>query len=153
MLLNQIMIINSDAVYFKRKNKKLILFKVIIAIIWKICMLFALRWGLFINMYPRKMFTLMIAPQEFYLNNISVYAGKSTSLIVLLIGQIIFRFRHPEQAYALRTNYTIKSNKEWNELNRSNRIKKKFCLKQKVKKIKEVLEIDVFEIDFIEIIV
>ena len=116
-------------------------------------MLFALRWGLFINMYPRKMFTLMIAPQEFYLNNISVYAGKSTSLIVLLIGQIIFRFRHPEQAYALRTNYTIKSNKEWNELNRSNRIKKKFCLKQKVKKIKEVLEKDVLEKDFIEIIV
>lgn len=146
MLLNQFMIINSDAVYFKKKNKKLILFKVIIAIIWKICMLFSLRFGLFVDMKPRKMFTLMIAPNEFFLNNISVFAGKTTSMIVLLMGQIIFRFRHPDQAYALRTNYTIKSNREWNELNRLNRINKKSFLKDNVKKTREVLHEPVIEV-------
>lgn len=146
MLLNQLMIINSDAVYFKKKNKKLILFKVVIAITWKIFMLASLRFGLFPDMYPRKMFTLMVAPHEFFLNNISVFAGKTTSMIVLLTGQIIFRFRHPEQAYALRTNYTIKSNREWNELNRVNRIKKNLLLKNNVKKTREILHEAVIEV-------
>ena len=60
-------------------------------------------------------------------------------MIVLLLGQIIFRYRHPDQAYALRTNYTIKSNREWNELNRVNRIKKKSILKDSVIKTRHVL--------------
>ena len=37
---------------------------------------------------------------------------KTSSMIALLIGQIIFRVRHPEQAYSMRTNYTVKSNRE-----------------------------------------
>ena len=142
MLLNQLMIINSDAVYFKKKNKKLILLKVIIAILWKISMLASLRLGWFPDMHPRRMFTLMIAPNEFFLDNISVFAGKSTSMIVLLAGQIIFRLRHPEQAYALRTNYTIKSNKEWNKLNRHNRISKKSILKTNVSRMRDILKSD-----------
>ena len=40
------------------------------------------------------MFTLMIAPETFYLNNISVFFIKGSSIIFLLLGQIIFRFKH-----------------------------------------------------------
>ena len=55
---------------------------------------------------------------KFFLHNASVYTQKTSSMIALLIGQIIFRVRHPEQAYSMRTNYTVKSNREWNELAR-----------------------------------
>ena len=152
MLLNQVMIINSDAVYFHPKDKQMILSQVYIAILWKLVMLFCLRFSYFPNMYPRKMITLMMHTanttsnytgtenQEFYLNNISVYAGKTSSMIVLLMGQIIFRYRHPEQAYALRTHYTVKSNREWNELNRNNRIQKKDSLKYHVEETRDFLE-------------
>ena len=156
MLLNQVMIINSDAVYFHPKDKNMILSQVYIAILWKLIMLFCLRFSYFPDMHPRKMITLMmptetysynnstnttiIENQEFFLNNISVYAGKTSSMIVLLMGQIIFRYRHPEQAYALRTHYTLKSNREWNKLNRDNRIQKKESVKYHVEETRDFLE-------------
>jgi len=61
-------------------------------------------------------------------------------MIVLLMGQIIFRYRHPEQAYALRTHYTLKSNREWNQLNRNNRIQKKESVKYHVEETRDFLE-------------
>ena len=140
MLLNQVMIINSDAVYFTKKDKHMILIQAFISILWKLILLFCLRFGYFDNMHPRKMITLMIAPQEFYLNNISVYASKTTSMIILLTGQIIFRIRHPEQAYSLRTHYTIRSNREWNNMNRKNRIQRKKTLKSDVTYTRDFLE-------------
>ena len=76
---------------------------------------------------------------EFFLTNISVYAAKTTSMIVLLMGQIFFRCRHPDQAYALRTHYTIKSNRTWNEINRNNRIQKKNSLKTHVEEMRTFL--------------
>ena len=77
---------------------------------------------------------------KFFLHNASVYTQKTSSMIALLIGQIIFRVRHPEQAYSMRTNYTVKSNREWNELARKNRIQKKASLKYSVDETREVLE-------------
>ena len=164
MLLNQVMIINSDAVYFTSKDKHMILLQAFISILWKLIMLYCLRFGYFTDMHPRKMITLMIdntvtventivngtnstinttttgTVEEFFLNNISVYAGKTSSMIVLLMGQIIFRYRHPEQAYALRTHYTVKSNREWNEMNRNNRIQKKDSLKCHVEETRDFLD-------------
>ena len=154
MLLNQVMIINSDAVYFRSGDKNMILIQAFISILWKLIMLYCLRFGYFTDMHPRKMITLMTdnivinnstntttgTREEFYLNNISVYAGKTSSMIVLLMGQIIFRIRHPEQAYALRTHYTVKSNREWNEMNRHNRIQKKDSLKCHVEETRDFLD-------------
>ncbi len=155
MLLNQVMIINSDAVYFTSKDKHMILIQAFISILWKFIMLFCLRFGYFTDMHPRKMVTLMFgntvvngtnstmnsSGEEFFLNNISVYAGKTSSMIILLMGQIIFRIRHPEQAYALRTHYTVKSNREWNGMNRNNRIQKKDSLKCHVEETRDFLEV------------
>ena len=160
MLLNQVMIINCDAVYFTSKDKHMILLQAFISILWKLIMLYCLRFGYFTDMHPRKMITLIIGNtvendiingtnsiinttttgEEFFLNNISVYAGKTSSMIVLLVGQIIFRYRHPEQAYALRTHYTVKSNREWNEMNRNNRIQKSASLKCHVEETRDFLE-------------
>ena len=138
MLFNQIMIINSDAVYFRPQNKKIILAQVVVSILWKVICVAALRFGLYPNMTPRIMFTIMTKP-NFFLHNASVYTQKTSSMIALLIGQIIFRVRHPEQAYSMRTNYTVKSNREWNELARKNRIQKKASLKYSVEETREML--------------
>ena len=61
-------------------------------------------------------------------------ASKTMSMMVVLVGQLYFRFKHKDKTYAIRTNYTIKTNKEWNELNRKNRITKKKTLKNDVDK-------------------
>ena len=138
MLFNQIMIINSDAVYFRPQNKKIILAQVVVSILWKVICVAALRFGLYPNMNPRIMFTIMTKP-NFFLHNASVYTQKTSSMIALLIGQILFRVRHPEQAYSMRTNYTVKSNREWNELARKNRIQKKASLRYNVEETREML--------------
>ena len=137
MLFNQIMIINSDAVYFRPQNKKIILAQVVVSILWKVICVAALRFGLYPNMTPRIMFTIMTKP-NFLTQCISIYS-KTSSMIALLVGQIIFRVRHPEQAYSMRTNYTVKSNREWNELARKNRIQKKASLKYNVEETREML--------------
>ena len=41
------------------------------------------------------------------------------------MGQIFLGVDIPTKAYALRTHYTVKSNRIWNEINRNNRIQKK----------------------------
>ena len=143
LLFNQIIIINSDAIYFKRINKKIILLQVIISILWKIICLSCLRFGYFPNMKPKIMFTIMKNP-DFFLHNASVFAGKTSSMITLLIGQIIFRIRHPDQAYSMRTNYTVRSNREWNNLSRNNRIQKKISLVNNVNEIKTILDQRIF---------
>ena len=71
MLFNQIMIINSDAVYFRPQNKKIILAQVVVSILWKVICVAALRFGLYPNMTPRIMFTIMTNP-NFFLHNASV---------------------------------------------------------------------------------
>ena len=65
-------------------------------------------------------------------------------MITLLIGQIIFRIRHPDQAYSMRTNYTVRSNREWNNLSRNNRIQKKISLVNNVNEIKTILDQRIF---------
>ena len=60
-------------------------------------------------------------------------------MIFLLLGQIYFRTKNIEQLYSLRTHYTVKSNKEWNILNRQNRNKKSQSLQDNLLKAKDIL--------------
>jgi len=139
LLFNQILIINSDAVFFKKENKKIIIIQILASIFWKFCFVIALRIGLFENLHPNDMFIIMIKPITVSLSNISVFTGKTFSMIFLLLGQIYFRTKNIEQLYSLRTHYTVKSNKEWNILNRQNRIKKSQSLQDNLLKAKDVL--------------
>ena len=154
LFFHNLMIINSDAVYFKKKDKSIITVHLFIFLLWKIIIMFSLRFGYFKNIYQEDIFTIMVNKNESIrnntftsqndivtINNGQLFFSKATSMVVLLIGQIIFRLRHSEQAYALRTNYTIKSNKEWNEINRKNRVSKRLTLDSDVKKTKEFLKI------------
>ena len=143
LFLNQIMIINNDGIYFKERYKKVIIIQLFFSLIWNSLLIISLRRGWFYNMGPKNMFTLMIAPETFYLNNISVFFSKGSSIIFLLLGQIIFRFKHPDKSYMLRTNYTVKSNREWNKLFRNNRVNKRKTLERDVEKMKSTIEITI----------
>lgn len=150
--LYNIMVINSDAIYFKKNDKAMITINLIIFLFWKLIIMFSLRFGYVNNIYSDDIITIMvkehrnvnntiISEDRVTINNSQLFFSKGTSMVMLLIGQIIFRARHSEQAYALRTNYTIKSNKEWNEINRNNRVSKRISLDSDVKKTKEFLQI------------
>ena len=149
MFLHNLMIINSDAVYFKKHDKSLITIHLIIFVIWKLIIMVSLRFGYFKDIYQDNIVTIMvnqhvvnntvINEDTVTINNGQLFFSKATSMVMLLIGQIIFRARHSEQAYALRTNYTIKSNKEWNEIHRKNRITKRLNLSKNVNSTKKFL--------------
>ena len=147
MFLHNLMIINSDAVYFKKHDKSLITIHLIIFVIWKlIIMVFRLdilkiliKMILTIMVNQHVVNNTVINEDTVTINNGQLFFSKATSMVMLLIGQIIFRARHSEQAYALRTNYTIKSNKEWNEIHRKNRITKRLNLSKSVNSTKKFL--------------
>ena len=133
LILSQLSIINYDAVYFKKENKKIVIMYILNSLIWKMLLLFGIRFNYFSNITDRKILMLKTEP-NLYLDNLSLYASKTMSMMVVLVGQLYFRFKHKDKTYAIRTNYTIKTNKEWNELNRKNRITKKKTLKNDVDK-------------------
>ena len=146
MLFNQINIINSDAVYFKLKSKYIPLIQIIMSICWKFIMIYCLRFNYFKNIYPRNMLVLSSTSNYnstetiFYLNNVSLFFTKSMSLFLILCGQAYFKIKHLNKLYFLHTNYTIKKNKEWNELTRMERIYKKESLNNQVNSIKKKIK-------------
>ena len=152
MLLSQLSITNYDAVYFRRENKIIITIHIIFALIWKMSILLGMRFNYFENIYVNKIVLLKTGTNNLYLDNLSLYASKTTSMMMFLFGQLVFRCRHPDKAYSIRTNYTIRSNKEWMDLNRKNRIQKKKTLKDNVENTHEVLE-DVDGGEIVKIIV
>ena len=133
-------IVNFDGVYFKREEKYIVIMKTLFSIIWKLIMLVGLRINYFENMHSRNMFIITIEDTHpIYFNNVSLYVSKTISMIIFLVGSILFKLKHPQRAYALRTHYTIKTNREWNEINRQIRIKKKEKLKNSVKDTRSFL--------------
>ena len=144
VLLSQITIINYDAVYFKPDDKKYVIIYVLASLMWKILLLGGVRLNYFTNLNVQEIVLLQTKPHNVYLNNISLYASKTSSMIIFLCGQLYFRFKHRDKAYAIRTNYTIRSNKEWMKLNRNNRIQKKKSLVENVQTTTKVLELTKF---------
>ena len=141
MLLSQLTIINLDGVYFDSKYKRISILHILVGIFWRISVLYGIRMGGFTQLRFRNLVLLSIHPNKFSMNNISLYVSKTSSMILFLFGQIYFRCRHPDQAYALKTHYTIRRNSEWNSINRQNRISKKESLKDDLRKINALIEI------------
>jgi hypothetical protein len=140
MLLSQLSVINYDALYFRRKNKRIITIHIIFVLIWKMILLAGIRLDYFSDLHVNKIILLKSGSKDLYLDNISMYASKTTSMMMFLCGQLFFRLRHSDKAYAIRTNYTIRSNREWIELNRENRIQKKKLLLKNVNNTSHILE-------------
>ena len=143
MILSQLTIINLDGIYFEAKDKYLINIHIIICILWKLTVLWGIRFSYFLDLRPRNILLLAVEPSSFSLNNVSLYASKTLSMIVFLIGQIYFKCKHPDQAYVLKTHYTIKKNSEWNKINRDNRIVKRNTLIENVSNMRASMEIQV----------
>ena len=146
-LFNQINIINSDAVYFKLDNcnKKIPLIQIILSILWKLFILFCLRFDYFYNIKPRNMIILTSNNNStdntiFYLNNASLFFTKSMALSLFLIGQIYFKCKYSNKVYSLHTHYIIKKNSEWNLINRKERILKKNSLNEELKSMKKLVK-------------
>ena len=140
MLLTQVNIVNFDGVYFKREEKYIVIMKTLFSIFWKLIMLGGLRFNYFENMHSRNMFIITIEDSHpIYFNNVSLYVSKTLSMTIFLVGSILFKLKQPQRAYALRTHYTIKTNREWNEINRKIRIKKRETLKTSVKNMRNFL--------------
>ena len=105
-------------------------------------MLLGLRFNYFPNMHSRNMFIITIEDSHpIYFNNVSLYISKTLSMTIFLVGSIFFKLKHPQRAYALRTHYTIKTNREWNEINRQIRVQKKQKLTKNVKNTRRYLEV------------
>lgn len=147
-LFNQINIINSDAVYFKLDNcnKKIPLIQIILSILWKVLILYCLRFGYFYNIKPRNIVILTSQNNMtnstntlFHLNNASLFFTKSMALSLFLIGQIYFKCKYSNKLYSLHTHYTIKKNKEWNLINRKERIFKKMSLNGELINMKKLI--------------
>ena len=168
MLFNQINIINSDAVYFKLKIKIIPLLQIFLSIIWKLFIIYCLRLGYFKNIYPRNIIelsdesnTTMInynstilytnKTEIFYLNNVSLFFTKSMSLFLILCGQAYFKLRYNHKLYFLHTHYTIKKNKEWNIMNRNQRIHKKQSLNLQVNDFKDQIKNEFTSIQHVSI--
>jgi hypothetical protein len=156
LLFNQINIINSDAVYFKLNSGYIPLIQIILSIFLKFFIIYCLRFNHFKNIYPRDIFILTTNTYNstnnitsnkstetiFYLNNVSLFFTKSMSLFLILCSQAYFKLKYKNRLYFLHTSYTIKKNKEWNTINRFNRIYKKQSLNEQVTNIKKIITID-----------
>ena len=150
MLFNQIIIINSDAVFFKLSIKNIPLVQIFLSIFWKFIIIYCLRFNYFKNIYPRNIFELTTSNTNitnsthtnekiFYLNNASLFFTKSMSLFLILCGQAYFKIKHKSKLFFLHTNYTIKKNKEWNMMNRNQRIHRKNTINKQVSEFKNKL--------------
>mgnify|MGYP006086902529 FL=1 len=144
-LFNQINIINSDAVYFKLNecNNRIPLIQILLSMTWKFFILYCLRFGYFYNIRPRNMIILTKQNNKtdsttiYFLNNVSLFFTKNIALTLFLIGQIYFKCKNKHKLYFLHTHYTIKKNKEWNLINRKERITKKSTLNNELSRIKD----------------
>ena len=127
-------------------NKKIPLIQIILSFLWKLFILFCLRFDYFYNIKPRNMLILTAnyngtnnTNTIFHLNNASLFFTKSMALSLFLIGQMYFKCKYSSKVYSLHTHYTIKKNSEWNLINRKQRILKKSSLNNELRDIKKIV--------------
>ena len=89
MLLSQLSITNYDAVYFRRENKIIITIHIIFALIWKSLIFLGMRFNYFENIHVDKIVLLKTGSNDLYLDNLSLYASKTTSMMMFLFGQLV----------------------------------------------------------------
>ena len=62
---------------------------------------------------------------EIRFNNSGTLVAKIISMILFMVGQVIFKLRHPANLYSLKTSYTVLKNSSWMKLDRAKRVEKK----------------------------
>jgi hypothetical protein len=130
----------SDGVYILERERSSQIIDVLVALLWQVILLCGVRYNLFDGMVARGMIkTMEQGGGDVLFQNSSMFCGKAASIIVMLLSQIIFRIRHPEQAFSLRGHYSILSNKEWSKKEARHRIYRRATLERDVRSTKESL--------------
>ena len=131
----------SDAVYILEEERACAIIDVLMATLWQIILALGVRFNLFQGMIARGLFTTFEGGRsdDVLFQNSSLFSGKSASIIVMLVSQIIFRMRHPEQAFSLRGHYSIMSNAEWAKKEARIRVSRRETLESSVRETSEML--------------
>lgn len=131
----------SDAVYILQEERASARIDVLLSLIWQVILAVGVRYGLFNGMITRGLITTStdVQGKDVLFQNSSMFCGKAASIIVMLLSQIIFRFRHPEQAFSLRAHYSILSNAEWAKKEARHRMYRRETLEKDVRLTRRVL--------------
>ena len=131
----------SDGVYILEEERSSAMLDVFVALLWQIILAVGVRYNLFDGMTARGLIkTMQRDKTDILFQNSSMFCGKSASIVVMLLSQIIFRIRHPEQAFSLRGHYSILSNKEWAKKEARHRMFRRATLEQDVRSTKQILQ-------------
>lgn len=140
MMLSVFSLTISDAVYITEDERKLARFDVFCCMLWQIVLCTGVRYSLFSSMMARGLLRTMSSDtSDVYFQNSSLFCGKSVSILMFLCNQLIFRFRHPEMAFSLRTHYSLLNNADWAKKESRIRIFRKHRLQQRVEMTRKSL--------------
>ena len=120
----------SDAVYILPSERSAAIIDVVFSLLWQVGLCFGVRFNKFPGLTPRGIIRTM--GDDVLFQNASLFCGKGASIVMFLISQLIFRLRHPDQAYALRAHYTILSNANWAQREGRKRVFRALSLKADV---------------------
>lgn len=117
---SQLTVFMSDAIYFRRRQRYMIMSLLALFILFRVFLLLGVRF-LWFGELTYRTFQFW----EINFNNSGTMVAKMLSMILFMCGQLIFKIRHPANLYSLKTSYTVLQNKTWNRLERTKRIERK----------------------------
>ena len=120
ILLSQLTIFISDAIFYHFRNKKRTIILIALFLAFRIYLIICVMMHGFENSEAK---TITIFDISFV--DQGTFISKSIAGCLFCVGQIVFQIRHPLQLYSIRTCYTVLQNKDWNRLERNKRIQKK----------------------------
>ena len=131
----------SDAVYILESERSSARIDVLVAFIWQIILAVGVRYNLFDGMEARGLVKTMQVDNttDVLFQNSSMFCGKSMSIVMMLLSQLVFRIRHPEQAFSLRAHYSVLSNAEWAKKEARHRVYKRKTLEKDVASTRNLL--------------
>lgn len=115
IILSQFSVFVADAVFYK--NTRYTVALLVLFILYRIGIIACVRYSIFGELHY-SVFTF--AGFRFY--NSGNLVSKSLSLLLFQVGQLIFYLRYKHRLFSVRTTYTILSNREWNALERKQRL-------------------------------
>ena len=117
---SQLTIFISDSIFYRRTQRWMILTLLMTFIVWRVVLLCGIKFHWFGEL-EYTTFELW----EIRFNNSGTLVAKIISMILFMVGQVIFKLRHPANLYSLKTSYTVLKNSSWMKLDRAKRVEKK----------------------------
>ena len=115
LISSQLCIFISDAVFYRDTRHTVCLLVLFIA--YRVGLIFCVRYSVFGNL-QYDVFTF----SGFKFFNSGNFVSKSLSLVLFSISQLVFYCKYKRRLFSVRTCYTIMNNREWNDLERKQRL-------------------------------